>query len=491
MTKIFSLKTIRWVMIIVLIISLLPLLAISFFSYPMADDFSFSTTIRNAWNQSNSLLSVGSALINSVVDNYLHWQGSYTSTFLGSLQPGVLGEHMYFLTTWILLSMTIIGTFAFIRSVFRNLLKHTQNELPDITACICLILFIQWVPSPVQSFFWWDGSIVYIGIQMIAMCALASIVFCVGSERCSAVRLILMLIASFFIGGGNYITGLLYCELLALCLIYSFWKNNHNRFVILAVFFVAITFLLVNALAPGNRYRQSSYTPMSLLPSLAASFSTALNDCICWLPRIMAGALFLVPFFWLLPVQDISRNKWLLPTAIALGFCLQASMYEPTFFAIGNKGTQRLDNVRFYIFVLQCILWLYMAIQLIKSQWQKKQKTGCSDETHSRWIRSVAIVTAIVILLTGALTVYEFKVHQVTMTSASALVSLFRGKAQAYRSVNLQRLEILQSDEPNVVLPAYTDPPYVLLWADITSDPTYWVNTTLAEYYGKETIVAE
>lgn len=48
MSRIFSPKTVCWLMVAILVVSLIPLLWISFYSFPMADDFSFSVTVRNA-----------------------------------------------------------------------------------------------------------------------------------------------------------------------------------------------------------------------------------------------------------------------------------------------------------------------------------------------------------------------------------------------------------------------------------------------------------
>ena len=491
MSRIFSLKTICWLMVAILVVSLIPLLWISFYSFPMADDFSFSIGITRAWENSHSLLSVLKAAWDTIVDFYLHWQGAYFTIISGMFQPAVLGEHLYFLTAWILLCAIITATFLFIHTVFRHLLQQENHYLATITSCAVLLLFIQWVPSPVQAFFWWNGGSLYIGAQAFLMFILTIIILCLVRDHCSIVQLAFLTLAVFLIGGGNYITALLQCEILALVFFYAIWKKKNIKFKILLILAVSLLGLLISVLAPGNAYRQSSYESMALLPSLIASFTTAFKDCLRWYPCIAIGMLFLIPFFSQLPVQSASKKVWLLPACVVLGFCIQASLYEPTFFAIGIKGEQRLDNVRFYVFVLQNVLWIFLAVQQAKWQFSKHQAAGHSDTSSRKWIKCTALVTAIVILPTGVLGIYNFKAHQITFSSASALVSLYKGKAQNYRSINLERLSILQTDEPNVVLPLHVDPPYVLMWDDIQADPEYWVNIELAEYYGKESIAGQ
>ncbi len=487
MARIFTLKNLRWLMIAILLISIIPLLWISFYSFPLADDFSFTATPRHVWNETHSLWAVGKAVVATVADHYMHWQGSYFSTILGTLQPALLGEGFYFLTTWLLLAACIVGTFALVRSIFRHVLKQADHVLADITACVILMLFIQWVPSPVQSFFWWDGAAVYIGIHMLLMLAMALLIACLVKDSCSPLRLILMLVTVLLIGGGNYITGLLQCELFTLAVLYAFAQKKQVRIHVLLIALASIAGLLINVLAPGNFYRQATYTGMPLFESLGASFAMAFTHCKIWFVRILLALVFLSPFFWQIPVQNVCKKAWLLPVLIVLGFCIQASLYEPTYFAIGIPGEQRIDNVRFYTFILNCMLWLFVGVQQVKWRLEKKRETP-HQTAPARWLRTFALVTAVVVALTGVLLVYEFKCNSATFSSLSALASLLKGEAQEYRRVSYERLSILKTDEPNVLVPAHKEIPYVLRWADITTDPAYWVNTLLAEYYQKESV---
>lgn len=488
MARLFSMKNIRWMMIAILLVSLIPLLWISFYSFPLADDFSFSGPGRHAWNETHSVWAVAKAIAHTIQDYFLHWQGSYFSTLLGCLQPALLGERFYFLTTWLLLLASFVGTFSFVRSFFRHGLKQSNNFIADIVACVILLLFIQWIPSPVQAFFWWDGAVVYTGVHMLMMCLLAGVVNCLANDRIKPLKVCLMVLLALLIGGGNYITGLLQCELMVLAVLYAFLQKKNVRFGMLLVTLAAIAGLLINVLAPGNSFRQSSYQGMSLLASLGASFSTAFTFCKIWVVRILPGLLFLAPILWLVPVQNACKKLWLLPVLVVLGYCLQASMYEPTFFAIGIKGEQRIDNVRYYTFILHCMLWLFVAVQQVKWLWEKRHEAADAQTKHPKWVRVFAAVTAVVILLTGGLMVYERKHYTNIFSSLSAASSIYSGDAREYRRVCYERLAILQSDEPNVLLPAHRNIPYVLQWADITTDPTFWVNTTLAEFYQKESV---
>ena len=75
------------------------------------------------------------------------------------------------------------------------------------------------------------------------------------------------------------------------------------------------------------------------------------------------------------------------------------------------------------------------------------------------------------------------------MTSVSALISLRTGQAQQYYQEYQERLELLEDESLDVVyLKDYTYKPYVLYFNDIQENPEDWVNKSMADYFGKETI---
>ena len=78
------------------------------------------------------------------------------------------------------------------------------------------------------------------------------------------------------------------------------------------------------------------------------------------------------------------------------------------------------------------------------------------------------------------------------MTSVSAFLSLHRGEAQQYKAEYEERLDILRDDTVrHAKLRPYTYKPYVLFFNDIEPNPDDWINRSLADLFGKESVTLE
>lgn len=472
----------------------MPLIVISFYNTPSADDYDFSAPVKRTWEETGSVLQAVRTVGETVADYYMNWQGNYAATFLGILQPALLGERFYFLSTLLLLAGLMASVFYFFRVIFHQVLGAHSSDTADFTACVTLILCIQLTPGPVQSFFWWDGSVAYTGFFALSLWLIGGVLTFLARDHCSPIRLAGLVALALFVGGGNYITALLMCELLALLTVYAFVKKKASRFFLLGVWIASAVGLALNVLAPGGANRQTFYETLSLSKSLALSFATAGEDACRWTgPLNLIGLALLAPFFWRLPENPRFHKPWVFLASFALGFCLFASTYEPAFFAMGSAGEPRIANIRFFFWTLLCVLWLYIGIQTVKAMLarcnpEKADLDGVLRRMFYRYGKSFLALLGIAAVL-GAVRLFD---QQQTLSSASAVVSLLKGKAHAYQEVNLKRLEILRGSEKNVVLPAYTDPPFVLfVGEDIQEDPQHWRNQGLARYYGKDSVVVE
>lgn len=98
---------------VVLWISILPLLVIAFYNHSTSDDFSYGWMTRIAWVDTHSLWEVIKAVMLNVKETYFTWQGSYSAIALFTLQPGIWGENVYFLSTFIILGLFVFFIFLF------------------------------------------------------------------------------------------------------------------------------------------------------------------------------------------------------------------------------------------------------------------------------------------------------------------------------------------------------------------------------------------
>ena len=153
-------KKLSTILIIMFVLSLIPILIMSFYSVPQQDDYYYGIKTYHAFNESSSFLSVIKAAGDQVVKSYNDWQGTWSAIFLFALHPGIWGEEYYFLSTFILIFTMIGATFMFTETVLGRILKMPRQRRIIFTI---IILFgqIQFVPAPVQSFYWWNGSVYY------------------------------------------------------------------------------------------------------------------------------------------------------------------------------------------------------------------------------------------------------------------------------------------------------------------------------------------
>ena len=107
-----------WICVLVLVLSTLPLYAISVYNHPYYDDYGFSAGVHQAWKQTGSLGSVLQAAVDSARNTRQNWQGTYTGTMLSNLQPGLFSESLYWIANVFLLTAFIGCFLVFFAAVF-------------------------------------------------------------------------------------------------------------------------------------------------------------------------------------------------------------------------------------------------------------------------------------------------------------------------------------------------------------------------------------
>ncbi|MBO5500408.1 MAG: hypothetical protein J6A48_00105, partial [Clostridia bacterium] len=78
-----------------LLVSALPLYAISVYNHPYYDDYGFSGEVHQVWQETGSLGAVLRQAIQSAKETRKNWQGNYTGTLLTNVQPGIFSESLY------------------------------------------------------------------------------------------------------------------------------------------------------------------------------------------------------------------------------------------------------------------------------------------------------------------------------------------------------------------------------------------------------------
>lgn len=144
----------------IMLISLIPIMAVSVYAHPTVDDFTYGLFVRRAVEQGGNVIDVIKAACATVAEYYRTWQGTFTASFIFALQPGGFSYDLYFLTTVLMVGALIASTMFTVYTVVARWVKGTREDAIRI-GCAMLFFQIQFVPDKTQSYYWFKGSAYY------------------------------------------------------------------------------------------------------------------------------------------------------------------------------------------------------------------------------------------------------------------------------------------------------------------------------------------
>lgn len=464
---------------------LLPMLVIAFFNIPCSDDFAYGVWPHQAWESTHSILNVLAAAWKKVCATWTGWQGSYSAIFLFALQPAVFSEKLYFLTTFIMLGSLSVGIVYFCDVLFRRCAGGSRIQVGIV--CILLIAACtQLLPSPVQAFYWYNGSVYYtffFGVSLLFYGKL--ILFCKLyeekglSKRQLCSRVCALTLLSIILGGTNYVTALTTAILLASLLVLLLIEKKKTVIPLLAPIVCFFIGFAVNVLAPGNAVRQQGLTRMSPMRAIFWSFVSAGQSIQNWTTLVLVAIIvFCVPVLYRIAAN--SKFSFRYPFVVpVISFCLFSAMYAPTRYAQGGYEPYRLLDIVFFAYVLLAFLnvfYLLGALARLLERW----------ETLLREY-SLGFVACVAVFLFSACI---FTQH--IYTSTAALTALVNGEASEYHDTYEERYAMYcDEDLKDVVVPAFQAKPYVLFCDDVQPDSADFRNTAVAGFYGKTSVTLE
>ncbi len=482
------LKKSERILTVLLTFSLVPMLFIAIYARPFVDDYGYSTRTHDAWQATHSVIALVGAIGEEVVDAYYTWQGSFSAIALFSLQPGIFSEKVYGLSTFILVAMFLLGTYLFITAVFGE-----KSSVTTIVFASLSIMLMQTLPHAIQGFYWWNGSSYYTLFYSLMLIQWGMLL--------KRKEFIFPCILGFIIGGGNFVTGLLNLEvnvLMAVWTALTIWVFKRNKdadrmkhFIKLVVVAVisAIAFI-INAAAPGNLVRAAESDARPALEAIGVSFMDAYNYLNEWfnLPVIML-VLFLLPVLWYY-AKDKKSTLSEIPMFILfiMAFCLFASTFTPTEFSMSEVGPRRIQNVRYYVFVLFLVLIEMEAVIRIRGYFDEKGLSLDPQKLKKGFTAYMLVVIAGLMIFLGVNTVP--KENRNNITSISATRTLLIGEAKRYAAARDEWTKILQSEDEEVTLPAIKEQPKPIYYAefDITGNPDNYRDQSMCKFYHKTRI---
>lgn len=488
MDRRLSRRALMWLCAAALVLSLLPLYALSAYNHACYDDFGFSIRTHEAWRRTGSLWHTLRAAVENTVAIRDTWEGTYTTSFISALQPALFGEQLYWITTAVLLTALLLALWFFLRQA---LVKALGADRPAFWMVYCAAAFVtvQFVPQVSEAFFWFNGGVAYTLLWSAALVRLGVwLAFERARGRGQRITLYALLLAlTVAVGGAKYSTVLLFLLIDGLLALRALLARR-GRAAALAAFGLLAACFWFSAAAPGNAVRAATLTGgMSAPKAVLQAFYFGLG---------LMGHWFSLPLMllWALAVWQLggalracacrfAHPLW----ATALYVCLFCAQLAPTLYTGNYLGDGRTLNTYFYTYVL-----MSTALALYWAGWL--QRRGGLPALRQDGLRVGALLAAAVLLAVGCVS-WRAEGSEVwglgNMASGSALRSILTGEAAAYDAA-MDARDACMNDPDNAqpVIRPVTEVPAAFMGDALDSDRLDYVLHLYAEYYAKQRVTA-
>lgn len=526
MKKNIKVKNLRIILFLINVIAILPILILSFYNVPSADDFSMAFEVHEAYVSGGFFAALAKSVYMGVW-YYLNWTGVYFSDAITALAPHVFGEHLYFLGTWIVLLMFTVGLCYFLRQLLYGVLRVEKHLTGCITSVIYFIL-VQCMPeglTRVESLFWYSGAINYLFMFGLGLLWLGFLLKIVNAEAYKGYSVVLLSVLGFLLGGANYMTSLS-LGILSVCILivsaissvsgkatlekqieyrkYTIVRiaerfSGFNRVIAPAV--CMLIGLMLAVIAPGNAKRSMgvAYNPIkAVLMAIYYTFDAMLGKWLTW--PVMVLIAFLVPFLWKATGRIKRFYGFEHPALfIAFGFLLTAASITPPIYATGSIDAGRIQALFYMQGMLLFIMmigymcgWIRYVIKpakLIDGDILAKRKPAdlLADAFLGEHASKVIVFVGAAFIVASAL---ALKPEPYLYTCTTAIMDIADGSASTYRDEFDDRLVALKDENVKKVefLP-YSVHPTLLFFSDITENEKDWLNGAMAGYYHKDKVV--
>ena len=475
-------KQIAVALLILLGILIIPILHVGIYAHPCADDYSYGLYTHEAWMTTHSLGATLKAAIAQVNESYHIWQGTFSSIFLMSLSPAIWGEGGYFITTFIMVGMLIASHFYLGYVILIKMIKSQKSYWLIISSVVSLLM-IQTVCSPVNAFYWFNGSVHYTFMHS-CMIFLFGFILHMNEENKKGKEIALCVIACLFAilcGGSNYVTGLLGILGCAVLTGFKWAKRKKAIWYFLPIIVFGICFY-INISAPGNEIRQAKLYKNTPINAIIESFEAGNSYMMDWMSiPIVLFMLAMIPVLWKV-TEKLKYKLWLPICMLLVSYCSVACMFTPGCYAMNSTATERILNIIKFWFVLVLILnegcWVGYVKQIIKKK-------------ETKFKLDIRIYAGIILLALMVVFVADDENRVYDWNSYGAFCALRNREPQQYHQAYLARVELLESNAMYVELPDLWMKPRLLFFTDITEDPNDWRNAAMAEWYNKEWVALE
>ena len=455
-----------------LLLSLIPIIISSFYSHPLADDFGFSEKVNHVVKNGGGLFDILSASFQQVKDTYLDWQGTYAAIFVFSLQPAAFSEHIYFLTTFVMLTALIASTLFFVNTIF-NILGY-DKKIGIIISFVILLLSIHFVVDKKEAFFWWNGSSYYTLFYSFSLLFFSILIKLYYAEKIikKVIFLIISLLLAAILGGGNYSTALLTTVILAFVIFLLIKHKKKISLCYVMIFLILITGFVISMIAPGNSVRAATLTGESPVKAIIHSVFYAVVYIAKWTGLAQLASFSVIGFFAYILTKN-SKYKFQYPFIVfVLSVLVFATQLTPPLYAMNSVGSGRQVNIYYYSYYIFMSFNIFYIIGWINQKDIVRIRTKNIQKSFS----VCTLLLIIGVFLCGCL---NYGLHNITFVDT--LLALKNATPQTYSAEYLDRISQIKNGNTTIsdikTVPDFFSP------LCIEEDSDFWINKQIARYY--------
>lgn len=477
-------KVLAWLLSIGLVLSLLPMAWLAAYNHPYYDDFGFSIRTHAAWRDTGSVVKTVEAAVENTLAIRHTWEGTYATSFISALQPGLFGEGHYWIATAALLGGLLIALWFFLWEALRLIGAGVAAKIAVF--CALAFVIVQFQPSVSEAFYWFNGGVAY---TLLWSVMLGTAALWLRFDRCKSragrVWLFVPLaLLCALVGGAKYST-VLFAVLLAACHTgYAFWKKRPGRIAYPVLLAVLVGGFVVSMTAPGNAVRAETLQGgMSAFKAVLQSLYFGAGLIGNWFSLPLAAAIALaVAVLW--PSLTRCKLRFAHPVWVTLGcYALFCAQLTPTIYTGNYLGDGRTLNTYYDSYVLMtCLLALYWA------GFVARRREGLPERKTERINGGLLCVLA-VMLMVGCVAYHPDGSESYgpqNMAAGSALRSVLSGEAAHYDTQMTQREQMLNDPElAKVELSLLDSVPKAFMGDPLQSGQLGYVLSLYEEYYNK------
>lgn len=444
---------------LLLFVATLPLLYLSFYNEPSADDYNYAIKLGK------------DTFWGIEYYEYMHWGSRYTATAVLISNPIHWGSFLgYKIISFLMIILFIFGSYF----MFYQLLK---DKILSITLASSLsFIYIFQLPEINSAFYWLSGSATY---HLGNILFLFYIGICTKSTKKLKLRNVFLYLLIFLIIGCNEISMIYLLILNILLFTYNFFKTKKlfNSYFYLLLWTALLT--LFELIAPGNYMRSHSvYNPYSFSEIILRSFSKTIVIIIRY-AILSFIIIFLTLYSIRKPLQKMKLHLLSLPYYFYILLFLLVIFIGcfPSIYTLGSNPPLRTVNV---IFLSVLIILMILCCKLIREPFINKV-----------YVPKFLLNISLLILILGyTFAIRDREIYNLTNNIYYSYDAIINGKAQKYKEEVQKRYKIIQkSKEDTIFLSPIQTKPRIIYHTDLSPDPKHFYNASMAKYFNKKAII--